>query len=84
MEFNAFLNLLPDGLLRPTIRRIEGLVAAKRAAARADLAVAVRTAEPRVDADFLYPAAELSREIAAVAVETATVEMGQVCWDGGH
>lgn len=73
VKFDAFLNLLPDGFFRVAVGRVEGRVAAKSAAARADSAVAVGTTEARVDADFLHPSAELLREIVAVTVESAIV-----------
>jgi hypothetical protein len=73
MKLNAFLDLLLDGLLRPTIRRIESLIAAKGTASRADFSIPVGTAEASVDTDFLYPSAELLCEIAAVAVKTSIV-----------
>ena len=73
MELNAFLNLLLDGLLRPTIRWIESLIAAKRTASRADFPISIGAAEARVDADFLHPSAELLREVVAVAVESSIV-----------
>ena len=84
VEFNAFLNLLTDGLLRPTIGRIESLVAAKSATASADSPIAIRAAEARIDADFLHTPAELLLEVVAVAVETAAVKMAYFGWDWGH
>ena len=76
MELNAFLNLLLDGLLGPTIRWVESFIAAKGTASRADFPIPVGTAEARVDADLLHPPAELLRKIAAVTVETAFVAPG--------
>ena len=73
MKFNAFLNLQFDRLLWSTIRRIESLVTAKSAAARADFAIAIGTTEARVDADLLHTPSELLREVVAVAVETPVV-----------
>ena len=73
MKFNAFLNLQFDRLLWSTIRRIEGLVAAKSTATRADFPIPIGAAEARVDADFLYAPSELLREVVAVAVETPFV-----------
>jgi hypothetical protein len=73
VKLNAFLNLLLDGLLRPTIRRVEGIITAKGAPARADFAIAIGTTETRVDADFLHTPTELLREVVAVAVETPVV-----------
>ena len=84
VELDAFLNLLLDALFGPTIRRVESLVAAKRAAARADSSIPIRATEPRVDADFLHASAELLLEVVAVAVETAAIEAVQVCWVWGH
>lgn len=84
MEFNAFLNLLLDGFLWLAIRRIERRIAAKSATARADFPVAVRAAEACVDADFLHPVAELPFEVAAVAVETAVVELVCGYWSLAH
>ena len=84
MKLYAFLNLLLNGLFRLTIRRIESLIAAKSAPARADFPIAIGATEARVDADFLHTPTELLREVVAVAVETAAVKMGQVCWDWGH
>ena len=73
MELNAFLNLLTDGLLWPTIGRIESLVAAKSASSRADSPIPIRATEARIDADFLHTPAELFREITAVTVESPLV-----------
>ena len=69
----SFLNLLLDGLLGPTIRWVESLVAAKGTATCADFAIAIRTAEARIDADFLHTPTKLLREVVAVAVETPIV-----------
>lgn len=84
MKLNPFLNLLLDGLLRPTIRRIESLVATKRAPSRTDFPIPIRAAEARIDADFLHAPTELLREVVAITVETAAIKMVQVCWDWGH
>ena len=73
MKFYTFLNLLLDGLLGPTIRWVESLVAAKGTAARADFSIAIGTTEARVDADFLNTSPELLREVVAVAVEPPVV-----------
>ena len=73
MKLDAFLNLLLDGLLRPAIRWVESLVAAKSTAARADFPIAIGTTEARIDADFLHTPTELLREVVAVAVETPVV-----------
>ena len=73
VEVNAFLDLLLDGLLRLTIRWVESLVAAKRAASRADFTVTVGTTEACIDTNLLHPASELLREVVAVAVESAFV-----------
>ena len=81
MELNAFFNLLLNTFLRPTIRRIESLVAAKSASSRADFPIPIRTTEARIDADFLHTPPKLLREVVAVAVETAAIKMAQVCWD---
>lgn len=84
MKYNSFLDLLPDVFLRLAIRRIERRIAAKSATARTDFPVAVRAAEASVDADFLHPAAELPFEVAAVAVETAAVEVVYGYWSLAH
>lgn len=84
MELNAFLNLLTDGLLWPTIRRIESLVAAKSASSRADSPIPIGATETRIDADFLHSPTELLLEVVAVAVETTAVKMVYVGWDWGH
>ena len=84
MEYNAFLDLQTDAFLRLAIRRIERRIAAKSTAARAGFPVAVRAAEARVDADFLHPAAELPFEVAAVAVETAAIELVCGYWSLAH
>jgi hypothetical protein len=76
VELYAFLNLLLDGLLRSTIRRVEGLIAAKSATTRADFPIAIWATEARVDADLLHAPAELLREVVAVAVESAFVSPG--------
>ena len=73
MERYTFLNLLLDGLLGPTIRWVESLVAAKSTATRADFAIAIGTTEARVDADLLHTSPELLREVVAVAVEPPVV-----------
>ena len=73
MELYTFLDLLLDGLLWPTIRRIEGLIAAKCAASCTDFPIPIGTTEARVDADFLHTPAKLLREVVAVAVETPFV-----------
>ena len=73
MKFNAFFDLLADAFFRLAIRRVEGVVAAEGAASGADGAVAVRAAEPRVDADFLDTRAELARDVRGIAVETTVV-----------
>jgi hypothetical protein len=73
VELYAFLNLLLDRLLRPTIRRVEGIVAAKSTASHADFSITIGTTEARVDADFLHTTSELFREVVAVAVETPAV-----------
>jgi hypothetical protein len=73
MKLNTFLNLLLNALFCPTIRRIEGLIAAKSTATRADFPVTIRTTETRVDADFLHTPTKLLREVVAVAVETPIV-----------
>ena len=73
MKLNTFLNLLLNALFWPTIRRVEGLIAAKSATTCADFAIAIRAAEARVDADFLHTPAKLLREVVAVAVETPIV-----------
>ncbi len=73
VELNAFLNLLTDGLLRPTIRRVESLVAAKSATARADSPIPIGAAEARIYADFLHSPAELLLEVVAVAVKASGV-----------
>lgn len=84
MEFNAFLDLLTDAFLWLAIRRIERRIAAKSAAARADFPVAVRAAEARIDADFLHTPTELPFEVAAVAVETAAIELVCGYWSLAH
>ena len=84
MKRNAFLNLLLDGLFRPTIRRVESLVTAKSAPSRADFPIAVGAAEACINADFLHAPTKLLREVVAVAVETPAIKMVQVCWDWGH
>ena len=84
MKCNAFLNLLLDGFLWLAIRRIERCIAAKSATARADFPVAVRAAEACVDADFLHTATELPFEVAAVAVETAVIELVCGYWSLAH
>ena len=84
VKFNAFLNLLLDGLFLPTIRRIESLVATKRAPSRTDFPIPIRAAEARIDADFLHTPTELLREVVAITVETAAIKLVQVCWDWGH
>ena len=76
MKFNAFLNLQFDRLLWSTIRRIEGLIAAKGTTTCADSPIAIGTTEARVDADLLHAPAELLREVVAVAVESAFVSPG--------
>jgi hypothetical protein len=73
VKLNAFLNLLLDGLFRPTIRRVESLIAAKGTSSRADFPISVGTAEARVDADLLHATSELPREVVAIAVESALV-----------
>jgi hypothetical protein len=73
VKLDAFLNLLLDGLLRPTIRRVESVITAKSASPRADFPIAVGTTEARVDADFLHTPTELLREVVAVAVESPVV-----------
>ena len=77
MEFDAFLDLLPDALLWLAIRRVKGSVTAEGAATSADLAVTVGTAESSVDADFLDAGTELLHEVVAVGVETSSVEEGR-------
>ena len=84
MELNAFFNLLLDGLLGPTIGRIESLVAAKSAASRADSPIPIWATEARINADFLHTSAELLREVVAVAVEAAAVKMAYFGWDWVH
>ena len=59
-ESLALLQLLTDGVVAVTIRRIESLVVAKGASASADAAVTVRAGEPCVYGDLLYPKGELS------------------------
>ena len=84
VECNAFLNLLLDGFFWLAIRWIECRVAAKSATARTEFPIAVRAAEPRIDADFLHTPTELLREVAAVAVETAVIEMVYGYWSLAH
>ena len=76
MKHNALLNLLLDGLLRPTIRRVESLIAAKSTAACADFAIPIGTTEACVDANLLHAAAKLLREIVAITIETSVVAPG--------
>ena len=73
MKLYAFLDLLPDALLGTAVRRVERVVAAEGAAAGAYRAVAVRTAEARVDAYLLHASAELAREIRVVAVKPPVI-----------
>ena len=73
MKLNTFLNLLLNALFWPTIRRIEGLIAAKSATTCADFAVAIRATEARINADLLHTPAKLLRKVVAVAVETPIV-----------
>jgi hypothetical protein len=73
MKLNTFLNLLLNALFWSTIRRVEGLIAAKSATTCADFAVAIRATEARINADFLHATAELLREVVAVAIETPIV-----------
>ena len=84
VKLKAFLNLLFDGLLWSTVRRIEGIVAAKSTTSRADFPISIRATEARVDADFLHTTSELLRKVVAVAVESTAIEVIQVCWDWGH
>ena len=84
VELYTFLNLLLDGLFWPTIRRVEGIIAAKSTTSRADFPIPIRATEARVNADFLHAPAKLLREVVAVTVETAAIKMAQVCWDWGH
>ena len=78
VKLNAFFNLLANGLFGTAIRWVEGVVAAKGAAASADFTIAVRTTESCIDADFLDTAAKLLGEISIVAVETAGTE--RIAW----
>jgi hypothetical protein len=73
VKLNAFLNLLFDGLLWPTIRRVESIITAKSTPSRADFSIAVGTTETRINADFLHAPAKLLFEVVAVTVETPVV-----------
>jgi hypothetical protein len=73
VKLYAFLNLLLDGLLWPTIRGVESFVAAKGTASRADFPIPIGTAESCIDADFLHPSTELLREIATIAIESSFI-----------
>ena len=73
MKLNTFLNLLPDTFLRFTIGRIESGITTKGAATCADFSVSIGATETCVNADFMYPATELLREVVAVAVESPLV-----------
>jgi hypothetical protein len=76
VKLNTLLNLLLDGLLRPTIRGVESLITAKSTATRTDFSIPIGTTKARINADFLHPSAELLREITAVAVKTSVVAPG--------
>ena len=66
VEFNPFVQLLPDALPRDAVARVEGGVVAVGAAAAADGAVAVRAAEAGVDDEFLETLAVFFAEPADV------------------
>ena len=84
MKLNAFLDLLLDGLLRPTIRRVESLVAAKSTSPCADFPIAIGATKACINADFLHTSPELLREVVAVAVETPIVELVCGYWSLAH
>ena len=73
MELYTFLDLLTHAFLGAAIRRVESVVAAESTTAGAYLAITVRAAEARVDADFLHTTAEFALEVRAVAVETPII-----------
>ena len=79
VERYTFFDLLADAFFRVAIGRVEGIIATECAASGADGAVAVRAAEPRVDADFLDTGAELARDVRGIAVEAAVIVPGEHC-----
>ena len=79
-ELLALLQLLSDGLLCLAIVRIERLIVAVSASARADPPVAIGTGEAGIERNLLGLETELSRQPGAVVVVEGFLHR----WDGCH